>query len=57
MAQTLGDVVFRRTDLATGRFPGRTALSQCASVLAAELGWSAAEQERQIDEVVSRFPR
>lgn len=57
MAQTLGDVVFRRTDLATGRFPGLPALAAAARVLGAELGWHPGRAEQEIDEVVRRFPR
>jgi len=56
MALTLEDVVLRRTDLATGEYPGRPALTECAAILAAELGWSSEETDRQIADVVARFP-
>jgi glycerol-3-phosphate dehydrogenase len=56
MAQNLGDVVFRRTDLATGAYPGRGALEPCAALLAEEFGWDAARIEREIEAVASRFP-
>ena len=39
MAQTLSDVIFRRTDLGTGGHPGQTELSECAQLVAEELGW------------------
>ena len=56
MAQTLADVVFRRTDLATGAYPGSTALRQCAEVLAPEFNWDRRRVEREIEEVALRFP-
>ena len=51
MAQTLADVVFRRTDLGTGEHPGQAALRACADVMAAELGWDAARVQRELEEV------
>ena len=56
MAETVGDIVFRRTDLATGEYPGRAALRECASILAAERSLPPGELERQIDDVAIRFP-
>ncbi len=56
MAKTLADAVFRRTDLATGEYPGRAALAECSDLLGRELGWTAAAMEHQVAEVVSRFP-
>lgn len=57
MARTVGDIVFRRTDLATGDYPGLQALESCAAILAAELGLSAREVEAQIARVAARFPQ
>ncbi|NJO38675.1 MAG: glycerol-3-phosphate dehydrogenase, partial [Rhizobiales bacterium] len=57
MAQTLGDVVFRRTDLATGSYPGDAALRQIAAAVAPMLGWSEAEITAQIEAVEGRFPK
>jgi glycerol-3-phosphate dehydrogenase len=56
MAQTLGDIVLRRTDLATGEYPGEGALRECAAILAGELGLTSDAVESQVDEVKSRFP-
>jgi glycerol-3-phosphate dehydrogenase len=39
MARTLADVLFRRTDLATGEVPTEGAVSAAAELIAAELGW------------------
>jgi glycerol-3-phosphate dehydrogenase len=55
MAQNLADIVFRRTDLATGDYPGREALRQCADVLAVELGWVQGRIGQEIDSVIERF--
>ncbi len=57
MAQTLSDIIFRRTDLATGEYPGPVALEQCAEILRSELSLSHEEISRQIDAVTARFPR
>ncbi len=48
MAQTLSDVIFRRTDLATDGHPGELLLAEVESLLRRECGWSArrAAEER-----------
>ena len=51
MAQRLGDVVFRRTDLASGGHPGRQALEEAATLTAAELRWSLARRSAEIADV------
>jgi glycerol-3-phosphate dehydrogenase len=56
MALSLSDVVFRRTDLGTGGHPGQAAIDQCAQILANEFAWDKDRQEREIDEVLERFP-
>jgi glycerol-3-phosphate dehydrogenase len=55
MAQNLGDVVFRRTDLATGDYPGREALRECAEILAVELGWNQSRIEQEVDTATKKF--
>jgi len=57
MAMTLADVAFRRTDMATGEYPGRSVLKRTVSIIAEELGLSPADVERQITEVEGRFPQ
>lgn len=56
MAQKLSDVVFRRTDLATGEHPGKDALQTCAQLMGNELDWSASRTHREIEEVGRQFP-
>lgn len=56
MARTLSDVVFRRTDLASGSYPGEAALRQAAALVAGSLGWNDAEIDRQVRTVQERFP-
>lgn len=56
MAQKLGDVVFRRTDLGTGEHPGAAALGTCAELMATELGWNSSRIRKEIEEVTSGFP-
>ena len=50
MAQTLTDVVLRRTDLGTGEYPGMQAIDICIGVMANELQWS---QRRTDDEIAA----
>ena len=56
MAQTLGDVVFRRTDLGARGFPGDSALRACAELMASERGWSKDRTKSELEEVRSEFP-
>jgi glycerol-3-phosphate dehydrogenase len=56
MALRLGDVVFRRTDLATGEHPGPSALAACAQLMADELGWNAERVRVELDDVERAFP-
>ncbi|MEZ4659950.1 MAG: glycerol-3-phosphate dehydrogenase C-terminal domain-containing protein [Caldilineaceae bacterium] len=57
MAEKLSDIVFRRTDLGTGSHPGAEALEVCASLMAAEKGWSRERTVRELAEVEAAFPR
>jgi glycerol-3-phosphate dehydrogenase len=57
MAVSLGDVVFRRSDLGTAGQPGDAALADCASRMAEELGWDAARAERELAEVREIYRR
>jgi hypothetical protein len=56
MAQKLADVVFRRTDLGTGGYPGEVALMQCAELMTTELGWTENRVRQELDEVNAAFP-
>ena len=56
MAWNLSDVVFRRTDLASGGNPGEDALRTCAGLMAELLKWDEQETEKQMDAVLKRFP-
>jgi glycerol-3-phosphate dehydrogenase len=56
MAQKLGDVVFRRTDLGTGEHPGETALQRCAHLMASEMGWDDCRVQKELEEVRLAFP-
>ncbi len=55
MALRLSDIVFRRTDLATGGHPGEVALHEAASLAARELGWDEQRRRDEIAEVERRF--
>lgn len=57
MAEKLGDVVFRRTDLGTAGYPGEEAIRSCAALMASELGWSEDRVRVEIDEVKREFTR
>jgi glycerol-3-phosphate dehydrogenase len=55
MAQKLSDIVFRRTELGTAGHPGDQALRFCADIMAAELGWSPSQTQREMREVAEMF--
>jgi glycerol-3-phosphate dehydrogenase len=48
MAVTLADALIRRTGAGAGGHPGRDAARAAASIMAAELGWSAAHVDREL---------
>jgi glycerol-3-phosphate dehydrogenase len=56
MAQKLGDVVLRRTELGTGGHPGENALQACADLMARELGWTENRVRTELTEVRASFP-
>lgn len=56
MAQKLSDVALRRTDLATGEYPGEKAMKTCGEIMAKELGWNSEKVETEIQEIKSKFP-
>ena len=55
LALTLGDVVFRRTEIGSAGHPGRATLETVAGVLATELRWDPQRIEREIADVESRY--
>jgi glycerol-3-phosphate dehydrogenase len=56
MAQTLDDVVFRRTELGTGGHPGE-ALGEAAAAMAQLLGWSGERMRAEMEQVKRHFFR
>jgi glycerol-3-phosphate dehydrogenase len=57
MAQRLGDVVFRRTDLGAAGNPGEEAVKTSADLMAKEMGWDEALTQRELEEVRATFRR
>lgn len=55
MAVRLTDIVFRRTDLATGGYPGRPAFEEAATLAAQELAWSVAKRGAELADVERCF--
>ena len=55
MAQTLEDLVRRRTDLGVGRLPV-AALEEAAHLMANELGWTGARTRREVAQLSSSSP-
>jgi len=53
MALTLGDVVFRRTDLGSAGRPSTGALAGCARIMASECGWDSARCATEIARVLA----
>ena len=52
----LSDLVFRRTDIATGGHPGDGVIRECAEMMARKKNWSDDHMNREIREVNDRFP-
>lgn len=48
MAQTLSDVILRRTDLGSRGHPGAAALAECSLIAARELGWNEARRQHEL---------
>jgi len=55
MAQTLEDIVFRRTGLGTLGDPGEGALAKAADLMAAELGWDGPRKAQELSDVRRLF--
>jgi glycerol-3-phosphate dehydrogenase len=55
-AQSLADVVLRRTDLGAAGCPSDASLTACAELVGREHGWSGADMEREILNVRSFYP-
>jgi len=55
MALHLSDVVYRRTELASGAYPGDDAITVCADLMAAELGWDPGRRASEIEAVKNQF--
>lgn len=55
MAVTLADALVRRTGAGAGGHPGHEATRSAATIMAAELGWSAAQVERELQAVDSFY--
>jgi len=55
MAEKLGDVILRRTELGSAGHPGEDCLKACANIMAAELGWDAGRVQREIEEVTTLY--
>jgi glycerol-3-phosphate dehydrogenase len=56
MALHLTDVVFRRTDLASAGDPGRSAISEAAQIMGAEMGWTSRRVDVECEQVLSSLP-
>ena len=56
MAQTLADVVFRRTGLGSAGYPGTDVLTACAQAMAEKLGWDSGRVQQEMQSVAERYP-
>jgi len=54
MAQTLTDVVFRRTEVGTLGNPTDARVDTCAAIMAAEMDWDPVRTKREVEEAKSR---
>jgi glycerol-3-phosphate dehydrogenase len=56
MAETLADVVFRRTDLGTGEYPGDIEVKCCADIMGKEKRWNKNRFENEIHSIAKAVP-
>ena len=56
MAVTLGDLLLRRTGIATLGDPGGECVERCASALGRELGWDEERRKREIEDFYRTLP-
>jgi glycerol-3-phosphate dehydrogenase len=57
MAQTLSDVVFRRTEIGSAGHPGERMLERAAQIMGQVLGWSSERCQLELQEVTATFTR
>lgn len=55
MVESFGDLIFRRTDLATGERPADTVLNELLAQLAERKGWSDSQAQEELEKVEKRF--
>jgi glycerol-3-phosphate dehydrogenase len=55
MARSLGDIVFRRTELGSAGHPGPALLGEAARAAAVEQRWSAEQERAELAQVYGRF--
>ncbi len=55
MVESLADLVFRRTDIATGSNPGEEAIAESLKALAYAKGWDEQRSKRELNQVQLRF--
>ncbi len=55
MPQTLGDMIFRRTELGAVGHPGDEVLQLCGQIMSESLGWSPDRQSAEVQQVQQRF--
>ena len=51
MAQTLEDVILRRTELGSAGYPGTEVINFCAQIMAQKLAWSHIKQQQEIAKI------
>lgn len=55
LAETLSDIIYRRTDLGSLGYPGDNVLSQCAEIMGNEKNWDAVKKQQEIDLVKQSY--
>ncbi len=55
MAQTLADVVLRRTELGAAGLPNEECIAVCADLMTAELGWDQDRRQKEIEGVYAAY--
>lgn len=55
LAETLADVILRRTDLGSMGYPSEEAIQVCADLMAVEKGWDEGKKQQEINAIRSNY--
>jgi glycerol-3-phosphate dehydrogenase len=57
MANTLSDVILRRTEIGTSEMPQNSVIDLIANAMANELGWNEEKKKKEISQLMNHYPK